>query len=191
MAIMKEILEKAKWGDISNNEKKLVVEELKNINSDNLYTAVHIAGKAEMFDCEQYVANLLECKNNPMVSALSLRVLCSYWGKTETYLGFVKKFVLGVEWDVDDDVRIAAIGLSGEYLKTQKDIELYKALKEIFLDEEEFNAVRSAAYSAIGRSFGYEYKDLPPANRFMDFNSDVDVTLIDKLEKTIKQLTEN
>lgn len=188
-----ELLEEAKWGKITSNEIDYVAEQLQE-NHDELYTLIYILGRAEAVRCKKLIEPFLNHPDDPMVSKIALQSLCTYWDLTEEYLDELKMFINGVEWDDFDDVRIQAISIAGEYLRSAKNPELLQTLIDLFenietspdlKNAENPELVRSCAYLAIGRAMGREYNQMPDTDEIMEQlqQNSLDLTLIQDAKK--------
>jgi len=118
-----------------------------------------------------------------MLTALALQILCLFWGLSDDYIAEVKKFIVGSEWDDNDDVRLQCIGIAGEYLKSKEDNELLIRLINIYEDTSDFESVRGSAYFALARAQGKNWDELPPTTRILDFDKDIDKDIIDSVRK--------
>ncbi len=129
------------------------------------------------------VKSYLEYKNDPMISKLSLQILCKYWGQTSHYKNYIIKFIRGVDWDIDEDVKIMAIGCAGNYLKDNVDIELLQEIYLVFIkDDDEIN--RAAAYKGLALACRVDMTNFPSPYKF-DLLKDVDLDVVDKVEKQL------
>lgn len=176
-------LEKAKTGEISALEISKVGEELASSgeNSDK-YTLIHILGRAGAVDYEPDVAKHLHYQFDPLVARMALQVLCSYWNRANDYLSDIEKFLRGVEWDEDEDVRLAALSIAGE-LARDGDLRFVPLLIQIFSDPCENEIVRQAAYFALARASGLDWCELPPASRRMNLQKEVDARVVDWMKR--------
>lgn len=174
----KQILEKAKWGNLSSVDIKLLGYFLENPDEADLYTVIHAVGKAELIQYQDRLEKFLISPNDPLISAITIRVLCGYWELTEQYIDIIVEIIQGVEWDEDEDVKLEALNVIGSYLFEHKDPYIFGLIIGILEDEDNFNAVRSAAYTSLGRAFGRSRNELPPASRPMNFDTDVDPSII-------------
>lgn len=177
-----EILEKAKWGKLSSEEIKLLGSALSASNEPDLYTVIHAIGKAELTQYQDKLEEFLDYPKDPFVSVITIKVLCGFWGLTEKHIDVVLKFLKGVDWDEDEDVRLESLNIIGQYLFKKKTPHVYKLVLDIFEDESNFNAIRSAAYSALGKSIGKTWEELPPASKPMNFDTDVDFSIINQVK---------
>jgi len=179
-----ELLDRAKWGKVSPQELARVADELANSQSSaDRYTLLLILGKAQDHSHRELVESFLKCREDPMLARLALQILCEFWGLTEEYLAELVEFVHGVPWDVEDDVRLVAISIAGEYLRTHGDNDTLMALLHIFDSRGAQKIVREVAYRAIARSMGSEWQDLPSSARHFDLVTDVDGTILERARR--------
>ncbi|MEO3865083.1 HEAT repeat domain-containing protein [Rheinheimera fenheensis] len=176
----KEILEKAKWGKLSNDEVNWLGTAISTSNDIDLYTLIHAIGKAELKQYKGELESFLDYPNDPLISAITVRVLCGFWGLTDQYIDTIVKLLKGVDWDEDEDVKLEALSIIGNYLIKNRSPKIIKLILEIFENEENFNAVRSAAYCSLGRAFGKSWDELPAASKPMNFDTDVDSSIIEQ-----------
>ncbi len=163
MENLEQLLDKAKWDKLSPEEIKGVVKAINGTtldNDDDLYTLLHILGRAEATQHKELVEKFLYYPTFPMVSSIALRTLCIYWGYTREYLDQLKKFIQQVDWDPDEDVRLTAIQCARSYLAEASDVKLLRLLWNIFYDEGVIEPIREAAYEAIAIATGQSYKDV-------------------------------
>ncbi|MDR2337045.1 MAG: hypothetical protein LBE20_00125 [Deltaproteobacteria bacterium] len=189
-------------GTISVTELENVVAVLEGIkietanhelSLDNLYSLILILGKLKVEKYQYLFNKYLELKD-PFIVALILETICLEWGKTEDYLEYLINFVVGVHWDSENDVKLTAIKILGEYLhsqvaKTKLHLKIIELLLNIFLDEKKDYFVRQKAYSALCRASGKDWKVLPNDCAILNLTqgaTDIDWKMIEKL----KQITD-
>jgi hypothetical protein len=175
-----QLLAKAKVGLISPKEIAEVARELVgNSRESDPYTLIHILGVSGATEYEPLVARFLNASFDPMLARIALQVLCSHWGMASRYRDQVEKFVRGVEWDIDADVRIVALSAAGELLRERLGKSLLRLLVEIFTSSAERHIVRQAAYFALARAHGQDWAQLPPASRQIDLERDIDPRVLE------------
>ena len=163
MRNLDELLDEAKWGKLANDEIAYVVEQIKATspgNDDDLYTLIHILGRAGATQYKNMIEKFLHYPSNSLISAIALRTLCTYWGFEEEYLEPMKQFIQGVDWDTDRDLQMYAIGCAGQYLKDVKDKDLLKLILDVYQNENEDQFSRETAYEAIAFATGQTWEDL-------------------------------
>jgi hypothetical protein len=99
---------------------------------------------------------------DPSISSIALKTLCTYWELTKDYVIVIKQFIKGVDWDEDDEVALTAISIAGEFLRDseKKDKELLQSLLNILNKEDESNVNVESAYMALARAVGEEWNDI-------------------------------
>jgi hypothetical protein len=163
MRNLDELLEEAKWGKLTDKELAYVVQEIKATTPDDdadLYTLIHILGKADATEHKQLLEGFLDYPSDPMISSIALAALCNYWGYANEYLDQIKMFIKGAEWDPDNDVRLIAISCAGQYLKEASDKELLQQLLALYENAEEDELCREAAYEAIALAMGQTWDEI-------------------------------
>ncbi|MEW6363200.1 MAG: hypothetical protein AB1714_01025 [Acidobacteriota bacterium] len=176
-----ELLQKAKRGEISQEEIDDVARVLTTARDENLseYTLLHIIGRGFSLKHEELVVSFLERKDDPMLVRLALQILCHFWGKTEKYLATVKEYLHGAPWDEDDDVKLMAISITGEYLRKKPEADLLRRLLHLFRDAAEERITREAAYCAMARAYGWGWQEIPRASRHFDLEKDTDKEVLE------------
>jgi hypothetical protein len=142
------------------------------------YTLIHILGRSGACRYRALVEQFLEFSTDPMVARIALQVLCSHWNLVADYEEAILRFARGVEWDIDEEVRQAAISAAGELLRNAPAEELKHLLAAIFMNHQESQPSRQAAYFALARAHGRSWADLPPADRTLDLDLQTDPEVI-------------
>lgn len=145
---------------------------------DDAYTLIHILGTAGAIQHEDLVGKYLHSPSDPMTARIALQTLCNDWAKVGDYRAELLTFVRGVDWDPDDEVRLAAISIAGELLRTSTDKSLLAAVMDIWTSAEHSPVLRQAAYFALARARGADWKDLPPASRLLNLDTDTDPNVV-------------
>jgi hypothetical protein len=94
-------------------------------------------------------------------------------------------FLNGVDWDSEGYVKLQAISITGEHLRKNNDIEILKTVYSIFSNETERPLMRNAAYFALCRSEGVEWRDMPPASRILDFSREADQVIVASVQRKL------
>lgn len=163
---VKELLEKAKDGRLSTAEAAQVAGALAAAASTyDRYTLLHILGRGEATSYRSLVETFLESAEDPMLAAIALKTLCSYWGLTSQYLPTVLRFAKGVAWDNEDEVRLVAIGVIGEYLRSANDREALQLLIDILTAPEQRAVIHRTAHESLARAAGRSWSDAQLENR--------------------------
>jgi hypothetical protein len=142
-------------------------------------------GRAGSPKHRQLMERYLHDVGDPQISALALMALCSWWELIDAYRGELISFLNGVDWDAGDYVKLQAIGIAGEYLRKNEDSEILRIIYSAFSNETERLLIRSAAYHALCRSDGVEWRDMLPASRVVDFSREINPAIISRVEKKL------
>ena len=157
MRSIDELLEEAKWGQLTQEELDYVVNRIKesrNKEDPNLYTLIYILGKSGAVEYRKLIENFVYYPTNPDIAYVAFSALVNYMDLLEDYIKEVRIFLKGVAWDEDERVRIAAIGAAGRYLTGYEDKEFLAELIRIFYDLNEDDTTRSSAYTALADAVG-------------------------------------
>lgn len=150
------------------------------LSLDDIYELILVLGRARARQYRHLIERYLESKD-PTTVTLVLEILCLHWKEHESYLERLINFSLGVVWDTEGDVRIAALQLLGEYLRariyTKREADLPRLeipenernqvchvidlLLQLFDDADEDYAIRHAAYAAMLAGAGVNRDALP------------------------------
>jgi hypothetical protein len=95
-------------------------------------------------------------------------------------------FLQSVDWDAEDYVKLQALSIAGEYLRGHQDREILKIVYDIYGNPEERGLIRAAAYIALCRSAGAEWRDIVPAPGFVDSSTEVDREILRRVEQKLK-----
>lgn len=157
------LLDEAKWGKLTNEEIAYVVQKLESCkpgDDDNLYTLIHILGKAHAKQYKRKIESFLYYPSYSMITKIALQTLCCFWGYYQEYLTEIKKFMRGVEWDDEEQIRIIAISSAGQSLSLSYDHELLQLLIQIFENEKEEESIREMAYFALATAMGQSSREI-------------------------------
>jgi hypothetical protein len=147
---------------LPDNELSEVVEELhKDKPRTDRYTLLYTLGKGGNASYTAVVEPFLNSPGDPSLARIALWDLCLEWGLTDRYLPQLSDFVRGVAWDTEEDVRLSAIRIAGEYLRNRSNPPLLSQLITIFENPDEEQLVREVAYYALGRAMGRAHAELP------------------------------
>lgn len=127
MRNLDELLDEAKWGKLTDKKIDYMVQSTKTSKPDNdedLYTLIHILGKAEAKQHKKLIENFLHYPTDPMISKIALQTLCNFWNYHSDYLNEIKQLIRGVGWDDDQQIRIIAISAAENFLNHSRDKEL-------------------------------------------------------------------
>jgi hypothetical protein len=182
------LLKAAELGEISDSEIQRVIEKLSSGDRDtDRFTLLQILGEAGVKSSRSLVEKFLECPEDPMLSRLALEVLCLYWGEAHRYVSDVHRFIVGVHWDRESDVRQMAILLAGHYLRSNSDSFLLGELVSIVEDTNERALIRGDAYLALGRAMGLDWNELPAATKNFDVALELDPSLLKRAKTRLME----
>jgi hypothetical protein len=190
------LLERAKWAKteqdkLSEEELAMVAEELQKPTPEaDRFTLLDILGHAFAVPYRELVERFLECEEDPMLARLAPQILCGYWGNTDQYREEVLRFMRGVPWDEDEDVRQIAISEAGEYLRSNAEPRFLHELISIFESEDEERSMREGAYFALARAMGRDWKDLPSAASHFDLVTQTDPAVIQEARERLRRRTD-
>ena len=94
-----------------------------------------------------------------MVARVALQILCRFWDLTDKYRDIVARFLKGVNWDYDGDVRQIAITATGEFLAANRDCILLDQLLRLSDPANDWESERRIAIEAIARAVGLSLKE--------------------------------
>lgn len=127
-----DLVRKAHTGTIAADEVAWAADMLRQGGGGyNRSGLLEIVGSGFGTQYEELVASFLECPSDPWLSRKALQVLCGDWHMSEKYVEELRRFLNGVPWDVDGDVRLVAMLFAGQYLRTHQDDDLLRRLWEI------------------------------------------------------------
>jgi hypothetical protein len=177
---------------LSEDELGMVAEELRKPDPEaDRFTLLDILGYAFALQYRDLVEQFLECEEDPWLARLALQILCGYWGQTDQYLEEVLKFMRGVPWDQEEDVRQMAISEVGEYLRSNNEPRFLHELILIFEDDDEERSIREGAYFALARAMGRDWKNLPSAASHFDLITQTDLAVIQEAREQLRRGTNN
>jgi hypothetical protein len=150
-----DLVRRSKEGTVTSKEIDRVVKILSaDEGGDGTYRLLYVIGRSVALSHEKLVASFLEYRKEPFVARLALQILCSFWDLTDRYVDQVERFLKGVEWDDEGDVRQIAITSAGEFLRDRRHCELLKTLLVLGSPENENALERRIAVEAIARALG-------------------------------------
>ncbi|HET7035762.1 MAG TPA: hypothetical protein VFI42_08800 [Thermomicrobiaceae bacterium] len=160
------------------------------------YRAMYILGLAGAFSPEfqeirqtyrPLLETFLDDGSDPMMARLALQIMCDDWGYAADCREFLLRFIHGVVWDAEDDVRQIAILLTGRYLRSHRDPELLAVLIRIFEDQRGDDLVRQDAYLALADAVGRSWKELPSAAREFNVDTDTDPRVLVEAKQRLER----
>lgn len=130
-----DLLDEAKYGELTTEELIYVVEKIKASkpgDNTNLYGLLLILEWAGATQYRELVEHFLYYPSNPMVSGMALKVFFKYWrDDAQRYLHEIKAFIKGVPWDNDDDLRLTAMHCT-EKFKKKPEKELFQLVLNLY-----------------------------------------------------------
>ena len=175
-------------------ELKALVERLEtdldndDVSLDDHYIMLLVLRRAKAVEHRSLLERYLLIRD-PMVGCLVLETLCRDWGFVKDYLERVINLALGVPWDGDDDMRLCAIELLGDFLEsknTEQTSDYASASKKVLQlllrtieAGTETKQIREAALSALLRAAGNDTATLNKVSE-LDWNGT-------ELEKLVNQ----
>lgn len=184
MRDLDELLDEAKTGTLTDEEINYVGKRLEASLSSadpELYSIIYILGRADMLDIPSNIYSVprglkyrpiiekyLFYPDDPDVTIIALKTLCSYWDLTEDYVQEISQFIKKVDWDVDGQIAIIAMSIAGEYLKytLNKDKKLLQLLLDVWESqytqkEPKYDEIElESTYRAIARAVGEEWNSI-------------------------------
>jgi hypothetical protein len=152
MMDLDDLVDRAKQGAVLPDEVAAVAAALKSA-SDEKYRLLYVLGRCGATEHEELVAGFLDGDDGEL-AGLALRILAQ-WGRTGSYLGHVRAFVNGLEWDDFGDARMIAVSVAGEHLRTHTDSSLLTALLSLSRAEDDGDEViRRVALEALAVALG-------------------------------------
>ncbi len=183
-----DLVKRAKRGTLPQKEiKEIAIILEQSPPGMNLYPLLLAIGYSNAVDYRKTVEAFLYCEREPMLAALALQILCDFWGNTQLYIEDVKRYVQGIHWDDDQDVRLRAISIAGEYLHQENDRELLEYLYTVVGDRKEEQLIRENAYCALARAAGRDWNELPSATRSFDLEKDIDLKILEEIQQRLAQ----
>jgi hypothetical protein len=177
------LLEQAKEGKIAGSDVDAVARmiESSDPNTDR-YTLLHILGRSNALRHRVLVERHLD-DDDSMLVRLSLQILCTYWDETDRYVEYVRAYASRNPRDPDNDARLAALAIAGEYLRAHEDRILPLTLVRTFEDPNEDRIVREAAYRAMARARGLDWHELPPSSRHFDLEANIRPEVVEEMRR--------
>lgn len=153
-----DLVQRAKIGKVTNEEVGRIVAVLKGETSVDVYRLLYVLVRVSAREYEFLVARFINYPADPQVAALALSSLCVQWKLAHRYRHSILLALGGVEWDLFDELKQAAIAAAGEYLRSAKDPLVLDRLTNIATScESELN--RRFAVEALARALGESYSE--------------------------------
>lgn len=148
-----ELVDRAKQGLVRRSELAEVAAQLRYTEDETrAYRLLYVLARSTATEHEELVASFLSA-GDPELARLALQTLCTFWGRTESYVDFVRAFLAGVSWD-SGDVRQIAISVAGEHLRTHTDTGMLARLLELAYQENHDEVERRVALEALATALG-------------------------------------
>ncbi len=178
-AYYKGLLERARQGPLSRQEADTVTSELqRRAPQISRVTLLHILSQMHDLTYLKLVEQFLQSKEDPMLTRLALKILCSEWGLTQHYVDQVLAFMRPVPWDEAGYIRQIAISIAGEHLRRHRSAPLLQELVRIFAEAEPQELILEDTYFALARAVGHEWSEIPSAARPVDIATQADPAVI-------------
>lgn len=155
-----DLLYKAEYGQLSDAEIQMVAENIRNGESD-LYMALQTLREAKAYQYRNLIETFLYYQKEPEIADLALSTLTLNWNLASEYLKVIESFLLGVDWDQDEDLRFTAIAAAENYLEHHFDQNLFTALVSLLEREETSDFIRECTAEALAKVTGGEADDIP------------------------------
>lgn len=182
-----EMLIKAKQQQLNKETIDQIAKKLELEPEDSeAYILLLILGYSNAIEYRSLVEKILMDENDPLNTRVALQVLCFYWGFVKDYSDMIKKFVNGVDWDIDGDAMNAAISLASIYLRNYEDLELFSLIYNIYIDKNRDDNIRRWAYEALARAIGFEIKEIIIDIKKQDPLSNPNPNVIAKIQNRLK-----
>lgn len=154
-ASVRQLVERAKDGRLSADEIDAVAQRLKHeMSGRSTYSLLYVLSRTRATRHEAIVASFLDHQDDPMVARLALQTLCSFWGYASRYLDYLRRFAMGVEWDYCGDVRQVAFSAAGEFLRENRDCELFRIVYSACSEAVPGDFEERVALEALARALG-------------------------------------
>jgi hypothetical protein len=186
-----ELMKRAYRESITDAELAEVARMVANGGHWDPHTLMRILGRAGSAKYREIVEPYLRDVGDAQLSALAVQVLCSSWDLARDYREELLSFLRGVDWDDEGYVKLQTISSVGEYLRKNSDDELLRMIYDIFSDARERPLIRAAAYNALCRSEGMEWKDIVPTPRVLDSSTEINREVLDRVEKKLRTKAES
>ncbi|MFF1967084.1 hypothetical protein ACFVW5_26345 [Streptomyces sp. NPDC058232] len=161
---LRQLIARAKDGTIPPQEVKQIAQAVTECPAGrDLYPRLYAVARAGGPAYEPLIATYLIYPEDPMVSALAVQVLTGHWRVGAKYRKQILELLGSPEWDLHDDVFMAAVSGAGEILHDGFDAELLSSLLKLAEEGRgEYNdeIMQGFAVEAIARALGASYAEL-------------------------------
>ena len=184
---LKELFDRARQGSVIPAELDAIVAKLNAGQLTDEYLALLIIGRAGHPGYRKSIDVFLLRDDDPQLVALALQILVGAWELLDDYRSVLLAALKGFKWDSEGYVRLQAISTAGECLRRQRDAEILQMVLDIYSDQTERNLIRGTAYSALGRSRGMNWNELPPVSQHRRPVEDIaDPAVIDAVKRSLR-----
>ena len=184
-----ELLARIEKSVLSSQELAMVATELQKDEPEAFrHTLLLILYNAQAKKYRELVEQYLRDEEDNLLASLALETLCG-WGYTEQYRDEVLQSMGGAPWDAEGNVRIKAISIAGNYLRSHTQSEFLSELLRIFDDADEAKRWRQWAYCALARAMGRNYNEIPGAARDFDLETEIDPNVVQEARERLTQET--
>jgi hypothetical protein len=166
---------------------------------DDIYAHLKVLGKAKLQNYRYLLERYLDSKD-PFIVSMVLETLCLEWEDSASCLERVVRFAVGVGWDEEEDVRLTAIKVMGEHLRTPvseivakgegvlppAETHVIELLISVFEDDTSEQWTRQGAYYALLRAKGVDWENIPSECAMLDLNQgskDIDWKMLENLRE--------
>ncbi len=165
-----DLIYKAKWEGLERDEARWAEQQLLHPDPElDRYRVLYLVGKGLDKSFAPLVEPYLTSHEEPHLARLALQILCQYWGLPADYLPLVREFLEGVAWDEDGHIRLMAISVAGAYLRANRDLDLLaQVLRILEGNDPDEDLEREAAFEALARAIGLEWKQILPVAGSLD-----------------------
>ncbi len=162
-----DLLSRAKWDSISNEEKDEILRQLGDENYKNhwyklLYALCRGGDKRHL----PVILSYLDRTDVPNLTRLALQQLNLGWNVNAELTPYITRFIKGLDWDESEGVRLMAIMLAGTCLREIASQEMLQALWDVYendrSDDPLDNCFYLDAYRSLANAVGIDDEDLPP-----------------------------
>lgn len=156
-----DLARRAKDGNVAAGELREVASILEaRRGGSETYRLLYVLGRSYAYEYEALVAGFLDYCQDPMVARLALQILCAFWDRAACYRESLARFLDGVGWDEDGDVRQIAISAAGEVLASGRDRGLLAQLLRLSDPAHADALERRIATEAIARALGLTHQQV-------------------------------
>lgn len=158
-----DLVGRSKEGLVTDEEFRAVTARLAAKPSRDAGRLLYVLGRSDMRESEELIAAYLEYPEDPDAAAVALSILCTQWGLTWKYRQHLLDALRGLDWDVDEDVRLRAISAAEVHLGESRDCDVSAELLAIATSHE-LRAFEDAALTTLLRIDGQIdfVRSLPP-----------------------------